>query len=199
MFKIKDNVENTLVINKSKFITNIYKVKTEEEIYQILKSIKKEYYDATHNVYAYILDMGQKQKANDDGEPQGTAGKPMLEVLKNNDLTDVLAITTRYFGGIKLGASGLTRAYSNSVSEALTKAEILEITTKNVYSINLTYPTYNRIQDLLNKHTIIRQSFSDEVNLVLAIDTRLDNLFKQELKNLTLGKVVIEFLYEITE
>ena len=120
---IKDTVENTIIIQKSEFITRLFRVNNIDEVNLKLQEIRKKHYDAKHNCYAYILGDNQEiQKASDDGEPQKTAGFPMLDVLKKNNLTNILAITTRYFGGILLGSGGLIRAYSSSVSEALKKA-----------------------------------------------------------------------------
>ena len=197
MKKLKEDLANTIIINKSKFITNLFSIKSEDEINEKLKEIRKKYYDATHNVYAYILDDGKKQKCSDDGEPQGTAGKPTLDVLIKNDLTDILAITTRYFGGIKLGAGGLTRAYSNSVSEALENATLIDKVTYERYLINLTYPTYNRISDFLHEYQIFRETFSNDVSIIIGINKNQVNIFKEQIKNLTLGKLVISYIDDI--
>jgi uncharacterized YigZ family protein len=115
---IKDDVINEIEIEKSRFICTLKKVHSEAEAQEFIKTIKKEFWDATHNCSAYIVDE-MAQRSSDDGEPSGTAGLPMLEVLRKNKLTNTAAIVTRYFGGIKLGAGGLVRAYTNSVAEAV--------------------------------------------------------------------------------
>lgn len=196
MNEIKDAIENTLVIEKSIFITNIYPVENVSEINEIYKTIVKKYYDATHNCYAYIIDEGRIQKCSDDGEPAKTAGAPMLEVLKKQELTNVLAITTRYFGGIKLGASGLVRAYSNSVSEALKKAVRLKAELKEIYSLTINYSVYNNILNNLAFLDILYSSFTENVNLIIAI--KKDEVFQalEKIKNLTNGKASIEYLRE---
>ena len=119
MKKIKDINESTIIIDKSKFITTLYPVESVEEIECVLTATRKKYYDATHNCYAYIFDNGRIQKCSDDGEPGGTAGYPILNVLKKKNLTNVLVAVVRYFGGIKLGAGGLTRAYTKSAAGVL--------------------------------------------------------------------------------
>ena len=118
MFTIVKDFRQEIVIEKSRFICTLKKVQSEAEAQEFIKTIKKEFWDATHNCSAYIVD-DMAQRSSDDGEPSGTAGLPMLEVLRKNKLTNTVAVVTRYFGGIKLGAGGLVRAYTNSVAEAV--------------------------------------------------------------------------------
>ena len=118
MFTIVKDFRQEIVIEKSRFICTLKKVRSEAEAQEFIKTIKKEFWDATHNCSAYIVD-DMAQRSSDDGEPSGTAGLPMLEVLRKNKLTNTAAVVTRYFGGIKLGAGGLVRAYTNSVAEAV--------------------------------------------------------------------------------
>lgn len=118
MFTIVKDFRQEIVIEKSRFICTLKKVNSEAEAQEFIKAIKKEFWDATHNCSAYIVDE-MAQRSSDDGEPSGTAGVPMLEVLRKNKLTNTAAVVTRYFGGIKLGAGGLVRAYTNSVAEAV--------------------------------------------------------------------------------
>ena len=118
MFTIVKDFRQEIVIEKSRFICTLKKVHSEAEAQEFIKTIKKEFWDATHNCSAYIVDE-MEQRSSDDGEPSGTAGLPMLEVLRKNKLTNTAAVVTRYFGGIKLGAGGLVRAYTNSVAEAV--------------------------------------------------------------------------------
>ena len=118
MFTIVKDFRHEIVIEKSRFICTLKKVHSEAEAQEFIKTIKKEFWDATHNCSAYIVDE-MAQRSSDDGEPSGTAGLPMLEVLRKNKLTNTAAVVTRYFGGIKLGAGGLVRAYTNSVAEAV--------------------------------------------------------------------------------
>ena len=194
MRKIKEQLDNTIIIEKSKFITTIYPVKTLEEINNILQATNKKYYDATHNCYAYIIDNGNIQKCSDDGEPSKTAGYPMLDVLKKNNLTNVLAITTRYFGGIKLGAGGLIRAYSSSVSEALKEATFLVTKQLAIYEVKLPYSDYSKNIDFWNTQMIKEQLFLADVNLKIAIYDEDVEKTLEKIKNLTLGKALISYL-----
>ena len=178
---IKDKLENTIEIKKSKFITHIYRVDDLDEINIILSDIKKRYYDASHNCYAYILgDNMEIQKASDDGEPQKTAGFPMLEALKKYDVTNILAITTRYFGGTLLGASGLIHAYSESVHEALKNALYYKKEFLKEYLINTDYKGYNQLikMEYVN---ILDQNFLDNVILRCGIKLTDYDRFKKDL------------------
>lgn len=194
MRKIKENISNTIIIEKSRFITNLFRVKNIEEIENIHKELKKKYYDATHNCYAYIINDGMIQKCSDDGEPSKTAGAPMLDVLKKQNLTDVFAVTTRYFGGVKLGAGGLTRAYSSSVSKALEMALLQEIKEQEIYEIKLVYQDYNRLIDYFNKQRIVKIDFNVDITIEIAFYSEevLENINK--IKNLTNGKASITYL-----
>ena len=125
MFTILRDYRNEIVIEKSRFICSLKKVKSEEEAQEFIKAVKKEFWDATHNCSAYLVD-DLAQRSSDDGEPSGTAGIPMLEVLRKNNLTGTAAVVTRYFGGIKLGAGGLVRAYSGSVAGAVKECGLAE-------------------------------------------------------------------------
>ena len=127
LYTIVRDCQHEIVIEKSRFICTLKKAATEEEAQDFIKETKKKYWDATHNCSAYIIgESVAAQRSNDDGEPSGTAGLPMLEVLRKNNLHNVAAIVTRYFGGIKLGAGGLVRAYTNSVATAIEEAGIAE-------------------------------------------------------------------------
>ena len=120
-------VKHEIVIQKSRFIAHITRVETEEAAQTFIQDIKKEHWNASHNCSAYLIgENNQIQKANDDGEPGGTAGVPMLEVLKKRDLKDTVVVVTRYFGGIKLGAGGLIRAYGKSTSEGINAVGVVE-------------------------------------------------------------------------
>lgn len=194
MRKIKDIIDNTIIIDKSKFITTLYPVETVEEINLILATVRKKYYDATHNCYAYIIDSGNIQKCSDDGEPSKTAGFPMLDALKKNNLTNILAITTRYFGGIKLGAGGLIRAYSSSVSEALKTATFYTSKLLSVYEIIIPYSDYSKNIDYWNSQMVKSSEFAADVILNVAFYENDVNDNLDKIKNLTLGKASITFL-----
>lgn len=127
MKSIDGNYEDLLVINKSKFISYAYPVTTEEDIKELLDNLKAKYSDATHICFAYSLSSPRLDKCDDNGEPSGTAGKPILELIKKKNLENVLVVVVRYFGGIKLGAGGLVRAYTNASKLVLDKASIVEV------------------------------------------------------------------------
>ncbi|MFD1483988.1 YigZ family protein [Lacticaseibacillus baoqingensis] len=142
--------EHELIIKKSRFITRIARIHTEADAQNIIQAVRKTHYKANHNVPAYLLgDDDHIQRANDDGEPSGTAGVPMLQTLQQMGLHDVLAITTRYFGGTKLGAGGLIRAYSNSVQEAVHSVGIVARQWQKAVTIQITYAQLGAVQNYL--------------------------------------------------
>lgn len=161
MYVLKENVSNEIIIKKSKFICFLYNVQTEEEIDKILNKLKEEYKGATHYCYAYTLK--NKQKYNDDKEPSGTAGMPMLDILLKNDLTNTLVVIIRYFGGIKLGAGGLVRAYSNTVTETLKKAEKIEYKEYITIEVETDYENIKKLDYLLKDYEIIEKKFDDKI------------------------------------
>ena len=125
MKTIKENMTNDIIIKNSRFITKLVKVNNIDDIDKALNDLKEEYRGATHYCYAYII--GNIKRFNDDGEPGGTAGMPILNVLEKNNLNNILCVVIRYFGGIKLGAGGLVRAYSNSISNALKNSKFFKL------------------------------------------------------------------------
>lgn len=137
-----------IVIEKSRFICHLSRVSTEEEAQNFINHIKKQHWNATHNCSAYVIgENDQIQKANDDGEPSGTAGVPMLEVLKKRNLKDTCAVVTRYFGGIKLGAGGLIRAYGKSVSEGLNHVGVVERKLMRVMHTTVNYTWIGKLEN----------------------------------------------------
>lgn len=148
MFTIVKDFCHEIVIEKSRFICTLKKVQNETEAQEFIKNTKKEFWDATHNCSAYVVDE-LAQRSSDDGEPSGTAGIPMLEVLRKNHLVQTAAVVTRYFGGIKLGAGGLVRAYTNSVAEAVRASGIAEIILFGRYSFMYDLNDVGRILNLL--------------------------------------------------
>lgn len=184
---------NEIVILKSRFITSIYKVESIDEVNDILNKTRKKYYDASHNCYGYILgDRAEIQKCSDDGEPQKTAGFPILDVLKKNEVTNILCIVTRYFGGTLLGAGGLVRAYSESCSECLKKAKILIKKELNTLIVKLDYSSYNTLISSLKDIIILDTSYASDITIKLAVDNnRLDSTI-QSINNITKGNALIE-------
>lgn len=170
---IEQKLVHEIVIERSRFICTMIPVTTNDEAQRLLAEIKKQYWDATHNCSAYIIGRNAEiQRYSDDGEPSGTAGIPMLEVLKKNQLYDVLAVVTRYFGGIKLGAGGLVRAYSKSVSATVAAASLIEERLVQVVHITIPHKTFARIQGALTSCALIEQyqvNYGAEIELVCYI------------------------------
>ena len=149
-YTVKGNGEHEIVIQKSRFIAHVSRVETEEAAQDFIQRIKKENWNATHNCSAYLIGENDHiQKANDDGEPSGTAGVPILEVLKKKHLKDTVVVVTRYFGGIKLGAGGLIRAYGKSTSEGINATGIVERKLMKVISTVIDYTWLGKIENEL--------------------------------------------------
>lgn len=182
MKSIKFNIENEFIIKKSKFITKLYFVTSEIEIKNILDENKTEYKDATHICYAYILN--NVERFNDDSEPSGTAGIPILNVLKNNNLNNVLCIVIRYFGGIKLGAGGLIRAYCSSVSEALNKTEIINVVNGKKIELTFSYDDIKKINHILNYINIVDKQFDENVKYIIIVKEKNVNSLINQLTEL---------------
>ena len=168
--RIKETYENTIVIQKSEFITRIFRCDSIEEVEEKLSWVRKKHYDAKHNCYAYILGDNQEiQKASDDGEPQKTAGAPILDVLKKNNMTNILAVV------------GLVRAYSSSTSECLKKAKLYDIKYQEKFSLTVSYQGYNTLLKVLPYINILETSFTDMVILVASCDIDKYEELKEDL------------------
>lgn len=164
MKTIKENITHRYEINKSIFITNLIKVKSREEALIELNKIKEKYSDATHNCYAYIID--DIKKSSDDNEPGGTAGVPISEVLLKNDINYILCVVTRYFGGIKLGAGGLVRAYSTSVSNALKNADLVELIDGYKVKIEIDYNMQKQLEHIIKEFKFTK-TYNEKVNYLI--------------------------------
>ena len=157
---LKEETINTIIIDKSKFICYMKHVKTEQEFKDYLLTIKKKHYDADHVCSGFI--SNNIKRSNDDGEPSGTAGAPILNVLEKNNLNEMCALVVRYFGGIKLGAGGLIRAYSNAVSECIKVSTLIENIEYPKYSLTLPYDLANKIEHYIKNNAILLNSKYDE-------------------------------------
>lgn len=160
--------QKELEIKKSIFLATLIPVKNEEEAQEAIAKMKKEKRDATHNCSAYRIGTERiYEKSSDDGEPQGTAGHPMLHVLQMNELTNTLAIVTRWFGGIKLGAGGLTRAYTQSLADAVKEADLVRYTQHEKYTVSFPYTTAGAFENHIKGTDIIMKDrqFSDKVTV----------------------------------
>lgn len=165
---IKDHVREEIVVLKSIFICDLFYVENEDQVKEYLKKIKKEFYDARHHVYAYIIGKKQEnKKCSDDGEPAKTAGAPVLNILEKKELTNVLAIVTRYFGGTLLGTGGLVRAYSGACQKACENAITEPIIEKSKLTVLCSYKDYQSILQL--GYDITTSAFSTDVYLEIEV------------------------------
>lgn len=198
---ISENAKASFIEKRSEFIGYISPVKTNDEAVAFINSIKAEHRKAKHNVYAYILREDNISRYSDDGEPQGTAGVPVLDVLKKRGLTDVCVVVTRYFGGILLGGGGLVRAYSHAASLACDAAHIMDMCLCHRLKITADYGMYGKISYLLpNYETItVNSDFGSDVVLeILVLSEKLDALTK-ELTEVTNGTAEIVDMGELFE
>ncbi len=179
MYTIKNDSIKEIIIKNSKFITLLYKVYSLEDIKNTLVNVKTLYPNATHYCYAYILN--NEKKSSDDGEPSGTAGTPILNILESNNLNYILAVVIRYFGGIKLGSSGLIRAYSRSVKEAI-KENILTKLIEGI-NVNITFSWSNikQIDYLLKDQLINKKEYLDNITYNISIPINILNTLKNYL------------------
>lgn len=168
---IHERAEKEIVINKSRFIGHVMPVTSEEEAKAFVEEIKKKHRTATHNVPIYLIgeDHGI-QKYSDDGEPSGTAGVPVLNMLKNEGITDIAVVITRYFGGVKLGTGGLVRAYTQSAKEALEVAQVIEMVQYELIQVTLEYNQHGKIQHYLenNPQYFLKETlYTDKVSVLI--------------------------------
>ena len=187
--------EGEIVEKKSKFLCKIYPVHSEEEALAHIEQLKKQYWDARHNCYAYIIGKNTETvRCSDDGEPSGTAGRPMLEVLQKEELKDVLAVVTRYFGGVLLGTGGLVRAYTQAVQEGLLASGICEMMPMSVMNFTTDYNAIGKIKYVLGQAEvdILSEEYTHEVVLRVAIPQTRKNGVLKELIEVTNGKLQSE-------
>ena len=167
-YTVKQGGEHEIIIQKSRFIAHFSRAETEEKAIAFIESIKKQHWQATHNCSAYLIgEQNLIQKANDDGEPSGTAGVPMLEVLKKRNLKDTAVVVTRYFGGIKLGAGGLIRAYGGAVSEGLNAVGIVERTLMRLVHTTIDYTWLGKIENEIRQSPYLLQGIDYLDNVVI--------------------------------
>ncbi len=192
---VKTEGIHEIMIQKSRFIGYVRRVETEEEAQAFIQKIKKKHHDATHNCSAYMIgEHDQIQKANDDGEPSGTAGVPMLEVLKRMQLKDTVVVVTRYFGGIKLGAGGLIRAYGNATSEVIKKTGIVKRQRMQGFKVTVDYPILGKIENEIRASNYIIDDIVYVEHVECSVFVRVDETeqFINWMTNLTNAQAVIE-------
>ncbi len=196
---VVDNGRGEIVEKKSRFIAHVFSIKTEDEATTIINQIKKKYWDARHNCFAYVIgDKGEIQRFSDDGEPQGTAGKPILEVITSRDLTNVLVVVTRYFGGVLLGTGGLVRAYQGATIEGLANATLGEIIDGLTANIEFEYTNLGKIQYICEADNIQidETDYTEKVHMALTIEKEKIDGFVHKLKNEFSGEIQLEDIKE---
>ena len=193
---VKHSGISTFEDRKSIFIGNAQSIKNETEGIEFVKKIKNEYPDARHNVYAYITRENSITRYSDDGEPQGTAGLPVLDVIRKSSCTDVAIVVTRYFGGILLGTGGLVHAYTEAAKLALSDAEIITYKMHDSYKIICSYPEYSKIKFKIDasNYKIDNLIFSQNIEFNVSIPENNSEKFVHDLNELCAGKAKIEFL-----
>ena len=194
---IKSDISSEIVEKKSKFIANLIKVENKEEAEEKIKEIKKKYYDARHNCVAYriIEKDGLIEKASDDGEPSGTAGGPMLNILRNQNLANILVVVTRYFGGILLGTGGLVRAYSDATIKAINSADKVKKVMGIEFQISMEYSQLENFKYYCqkNKFNILNTQYSEDIVCNLTMEEDLKDKFIEdfETKKINLKEIKI--------
>lgn len=194
-FTIRSDGESEIEIKKSRFICSLKRVYSEAEAKEFIAQKKKEHWKATHNCSAFVIgEKSEIQRSNDDGEPSGTAGVPMLEVLKKQELINVVAVVTRYFGGTKLGAGGLIRAYSHAVSHALNAIGLVEGKLQLEIRLTISYPNLGSVQNFMehNPYTLKDTIYGEHVEVICLVDEARSEQFLSEIVELLNGQVTFE-------
>ena len=192
MKKLVSSEEGIYIEKKSKFICHLFNVTSADEVTEIIKAEKKKYYDARHHCFAYVMgDDGSDIKCSDDGEPSGTAGRPMLDILQKEGLTDILCVITRYFGGTLLGTGGLVRAYSSALKDAIDKStfknetEAVIVKYKYGYNFDARISSYLRDKDI----KVLDSEYSDAVEITIVLEKEMYSAVDADLVNITNGSV----------
>lgn len=189
---IKQKGTNELTVSKSKFIAHCSRASNEEDALVFIQKIKKEHASATHNCSAYLIgEHNQLQKANDDGEPSGTAGVPILEVLKKQGLQDVVVVITRYYGGIKLGAGGLVRAYGKATTLGIAAAGVVERRLHERIKVSVDYTLLGKLENEIRNSSYILHhiNYTDHVEFIVDVDQTAIDFFTEWVTNVTSGQV----------
>ena len=193
---VEKEASDFFIEKKSKFIGYAKPVKTQEDAFEFISKIKSKHWDATHNVYAYVLRDNNIQRYSDDGEPSGTAGVPVLDVMLKESLVDVCVVATRYFGGTLLGAGGLVRAYSHTSKIAIEAAGIITMAQCSIMSAEVDYSFYDRFNILLSDFSavILNTSFSDKVCVEFSVKENIVELLNAKLIDVSNGKYISKFI-----
>ncbi|MEG0258841.1 MAG: YigZ family protein [Lysinibacillus sp.] len=193
---VKGFGESEIIISKSRFITYVERAETEEEALLFIEKIKKMHHNATHNCSAYMIgEHDHIQKANDDGEPSGTAGVPMLEVLKKQGLKDTVVVVTRYFGGIKLGGGGLIRAYGKATTEGLLAAQVVERKCHHFMKIAVDYTWLGKVENEIRNstYTLDEIRYLEGVEIIVSVPKEQEEDFCNWVTDMTNGQAAVSF------
>ena len=193
MYRIKDKASDEFIINKSTFITYLQRVNNEDEASDFINEIKKLHPKATHHCQAMLINESI-QGSNDDGEPSGTAGLPMLEILRKKNMELIAAVVVRYYGGIKLGAGGLIRAYSKGVNDALAKTTLYKVLNMDKYKVTVGYPHADQVEHLLSEKELVDKDYAMDVTFTFLNN---DESFNDRINELTSGQAIIEKIENI--
>ena len=194
---IEKEASDEFTEKRSRFIGYIKPVTTEAEALEFIEGIKKKHWDAKHNVYAYALRSGAS-RFSDDGEPQGTAGMPVLDVLKKSNVVDCVVVVTRYFGGILLGGGGLVRAYSHAASIAVSAAGIKEMKPYTLLTTTVDYNLYGKLENVINSNngSVENSDFKENVTVSFLIPCENVSKFEKDLSEISLGSALCEIVEE---
>ncbi|OGC82955.1 MAG: hypothetical protein A2W07_01515 [candidate division Zixibacteria bacterium RBG_16_43_9] len=191
---IKEFKRDKFLVKGSKFIATAIPVGSEEEAELWIKKIKKEFHDATHNPYAYVLRQGEIQKSTDDGEPSGTAGRQILSAILSQNLKDILIVVTRYFGGVKLGTGGLSKAYYESALRVLRSCVFIKKELREELVLLFPKKYFDRVQMILNKEKVKvkKLAFGDRARMEIEVSKEIISKLKDELMNKARGEIEFE-------
>lgn len=200
---IKEEVQNRLTIKKSEFIGQLYPATTQQQVQDILEKVRKQYWDATHNCWAAVIGPNKEwMRYSDDGEPQGTAGVPMLETLQKSGLTNILAVSTRYFGGVLLGAGGLVRAYTKSIATAIDEAQKVAMRPHLIFTCEFPFKLWGKAQAYLmaNGHVMRDIQYGTCVKCEIGVSEPLVEKFRTDMSEMSGGGLDLnEFQREYLE
>ncbi|MET0785723.1 MAG: YigZ family protein [Paenisporosarcina sp.] len=196
---VKGYGESELIIQKSRFITYVNRAETEQEAQSFIDNIKNQHKNANHNCSAYMIgEHDNIQKANDDGEPSGTAGFPMLEVLKKQSLKDTVVVVTRYFGGIKLGGGGLIRAYGKATTEGISAAQVVERTLHYIMKVSIDYTWLGKVENEIrnSEYPLDRIEYAESVEIYIFTPANKEDIFRAWMTEITNGQAEFEHVGE---
>ncbi len=199
LITVKQNSTKELIIKKSRFIADIYPLKEEQEAKKIIENVRKKNPNANHVVFAYTVGLNREiQRMSDNGEPVGTAGKPVLDAITKNNLINVLITVTRYFGGIKLGAGGLIRAYSQSASQTIENAQLATLVNYDRLQLIFDYSLIDKLKYFIEKQkaVVMETNYQTKGQPVILVETSDSKNFQKRLIDLFSGRIIVKKINE---